>query len=172
MRAGFEIFELARADKVAQAIVDTLAAEPAIADWSGGRIHRLAVDAPPLGDLWNAEGTIGVAALQESERTIAGAVELTVVSLISVFYEQMIGTLDDGEPSSASLVQAIKVALVRNYYLKVPRYEDERLVKRLHLFQTVDVLPRKGQEGAVETVTLLQVEHQVDLDPKTREKLP
>lgn len=157
---------LAVADRAAIAVRLILAGNKRIGKWTEGRVRRGILLAIPAG---LPAPTILVAALQSTPVKAVGCVELSVPIAIGMYWTEPLGFLQDDQGSAETVKAEIIRELLANYFLKVPIFGENRLVKRLEEFRPLGEPQYAEGKTSVAILETIVADYRCTLNPRTWE---
>jgi hypothetical protein len=161
-------------DQVAVAVRHILAANPRLAAWASGGIHRAEALAEPYEGI--AAPNIIVSALSEDGIFEPGeGWNMSLPIGIVLTWESPIAWLDDDDPTIAAVMKEIQRTLCdrKSYHLEVPQSAGRRLIRKLYEFRPISYEAIKEVAGSPVTLRMMFVaDYRVLLNTSTWEIMP
>jgi len=162
----FRNFKLEVMDRIPIVVRHILLSDTQLDAWAEGRIHRCNELAPI--DEEPAPQIIVKILNEEEAFATGGHNEMSIPVSILFFFEDEHRVLEDDEPTIGSVIQQAKRTLIANYHLNAAPY-NERLVKRIHRFETLDYGGEVLDGNRYHRFMVLVVDYRCKLDVRTRE---
>jgi len=167
MNSISEHFTPSMTDRITISVHSALASDQVLVDWTHGSIHRCSILMPI-----DMEAPPQIIVAPKFEQEMIGpnqTSELNVPVSILIVWEENQRVLSETEPSVGSVVNHIKALLLDRYYLNIPPF-NERLVRRLESFDTVDYGVVETEDNELVMYVEMAVIYRTDINARTRSK--